>query len=105
MGELGPAQDNRRAIRQRFADRLECFAPHHKDLAGGHFFEPLEILRQMPWDSTARSDDADATIICPFNVEVSEVTIKQSSVDTFAAVNHVVTGATEKQIVTTVAEQ
>jgi len=37
---------------------FECFSAHDHDLCRGHFFEPLEVLRQMPGDFSARADDA-----------------------------------------------
>ena len=52
-----PAQNDVDAIGQRFAETLEGFSSEDDDIAFGHFLEPLEILRQMPWDLAAASDD------------------------------------------------
>src|SRR5260221_488539 len=54
--ELRPAQNNGRAIRQRFADRFKGLAAQDNHMPGGHLFEPLEILREMPRDSAALTD-------------------------------------------------
>jgi len=53
-----PTQHNVDAIGQWFSQTLEGFSPDDDDMAGGHFLEPLEILRQMPRDFTTGSDYA-----------------------------------------------
>jgi hypothetical protein len=49
-------QDNRGAVWQRFADGIESFAAHDDDMAGGHFFEPLEIFGKVPGQIAAGPD-------------------------------------------------
>jgi len=37
---------------------FEGFPTHHDDIAHRHLLEPLEIIRQMPWDLPIRADHA-----------------------------------------------
>ena len=40
------------------AHRLKSLAPHDEDVANSHFPEKAEVLRQMPGDFAAATDDA-----------------------------------------------
>src|SRR5437016_2487605 len=56
--ELASAQDNCSAVGQRFADGFKSFATHDDYLPRGHFFKPLEILRQLPRYFVPLANDA-----------------------------------------------
>lgn len=53
----GAAQNNRGAIRQRASDGFKRFSTHDQHMPGSRFLEPLEVLRQMPWDAIPGPDD------------------------------------------------
>ncbi len=44
-------------VRQRAAERLVGLPAHQHGLSGGHFFEPLEVLRDMPREFPIFPDD------------------------------------------------
>ena len=56
--EIRAAQNNRCAVGQRFANGFKRLSSHDDDVSRGHFFEPLEILRQMPRNFVPVSDHA-----------------------------------------------
>ena len=61
QGQLVALKSNESGCRVRImflrfgsgGEALERLAPHHDHVAHRHFFEPLEILRQVPWDFAA----------------------------------------------------
>jgi len=53
-----PRQDQILPVGQRLAQAFKRLASHDDDVAHRRFFEPLEILRQMPRDFAARANHA-----------------------------------------------
>lgn len=54
---LRACQDQGGAIGQRFAYGFKGFTAHDDDLPCGHLFEPLKVIRQVPGNGVAKSDD------------------------------------------------